>query len=648
MSIAAAKILTTLSKPAATWLGGILSKWIEKKIGRSVAEKRLWDQITRRIISQTKSMASRYMVVTTVAFPKMAVPLQRIYVPLTIEDFRHKSFRVESFPADLFANGGRVLLVDFAGMGKSTIAKTIYVHALEEKKFLPILIDLRRLTDESIEKALSLQFGLGEKYDDLFVEFLHGQPLLYIFDGFDEVSDEFKVRVGRNIRDFVDHAPSAKFLLTSRQETLFSSFTDFNLCHIRELEKREAVLLIQKYGDAFDAVDPAKELLAELNANHSEVVDSFLKNPLLTSLLFRAFEYRSVIPVKRGVFYRQVFDALFDTHDLNKETGYVRGKRTGLHHDDFHRSLRGMASLFRQKRVVEVKEGDFISMAKQISSDICPDLTFSAADFLYDALHAVPIFTKDGDFIRWSHKSLLDYFLAEFLLRDYSKSKEEALERVAFSADSFSSENFLTLVQEADPQLFAKAVTIPAVKDILRRYEWIRGLIPKSFDAEAGNEIANLFMGYEVCCLSESGDVEWSNEGTFDRYGVNGSEYFPRVTYLFESPKAQIVFLIHRSMAALLVPLQMGAIAHLARFIHPRPVRMGGEDRYRAPQVTVALFQRCLAANFESADEEVRDVLDLTGTQALDIPLIGPLRATLQSLESTVTRSVGARGSDIF
>jgi len=647
MSLTAAKILTTLSKPAITWVGGILSKWIDRKLEKSQAERKAWGQITTRVINQTRTMAARYMKVTTVAFPKLAVPLLKIYVPLTIEESDRKSFRVETFPNELFGGEGKILLVDSAGMGKSTIAKIIYIHSLEEEEFLPLLIDLRRLTDESIEKALRIQFGITAKNEEIFSEFLHEQPLLYIFDGFDEVMDDFKVKVARNIRDFVDHAPLAKFLLTSRQETIFSSFTDFSLCHIRELEKREAFSLIQKYGDAFDAKDPAKELLNELDANHSEAVESFLKNPLLTSLLFRAFEYRSVIPVKRGVFYRQVFDSLFDTHDLNKETGYVRGKKTGLHHDDFHRSLRGMASLFRQKRVVEVKEEDFLQMARQVSSNLCPDLIFTPSDFLHDALHAVPVFVRDGAYVRWSHKSLLDYFLAEFLLRDFSGSKEGALEKVAFSLESFASENFLTLVQEADPSLFAKAVTVPAIKEVLQRYERIRKLVPSSINSDAANEVANLFMGYEACCLSESSDVNWTDDGFVAYEGIERNEYFPRVSFLLGA-RGQIVFLIHKSMAALRVPMKMGALAHVARFIHQRPVRMGRQDQHRVPNNPVPLLHGYSKNGFEGADEEVKDVLDLTGTQALDIPLVKSLRVALQTLEDTVNRSVGARGGDIF
>lgn len=647
-SMAAMKILTTLSKPAAAWVGEILSKWIGNKIEKSQSERKLWSQIATRVISQTKVMSARYMKVTTVAFPKVAVPLLKIYVPLTIEDSGRDSFRVDGFPEKLFDGEDKIILVDFAGMGKSTIAKITYIKSLEEKKFLPILIDLRRLTDEAIESALLRQFGLAPKHGDLFSEFLHAQPILYIFDGFDEVAEDFKIKVARNIRDFVDHTPLAKFLLTSRQETLFSSFTDFNLCHIKELEKKEAVLLIQKYGQEFDAVEPAKELLRELSANHSEAVDSFLKNPLLTSLLFRAFEYRSVIPVKRGVFYRQVFDALFVTHDLNKETGYIRGKKTGLHHDDFHRSLRGMASLFRQRRVVEVKEADFLDMAKQVSSVLCPDLIYSPDDFLHDALHAVPIFVRDGDYIRWSHKSLLDYFLSEFLLRDYSDSKEAALGRVAFSSESFASENFLALVQETDPQLFAKAVTVPAIKEVLGRYELIRGKIPKNVDQEVANGVANLFMGYEVCCLAERSDSDWVHDNFAVYDGIDRSEYFPVISFFFGEPKGQIIFLVHKAMAALRVPLKMGALAHVARFIHQRPIKMSREDNYRAPDKPIALLHGYMGSGFDGVDEELLEVLDNTGTQDLHIPLVGPLRASLQSLEGLANRSVSARGGDIF
>jgi len=357
-----------------------------------------------------------------------------------------------------------------------------------------------------------------------------------------------KLEVARLIRDFVDRTDVGRFIITSRPELPFSDYTDFTSFKIKELNREEAHSLITKYGSAYKIEDRAKALLEELKARHDGPVESFLKNPLLASLLFQAFEFKSVIPVKRGVFYRQVFDALFETHDLNKETGYVREKKTGLHHDDFLRAVRAIAKLFRERRVVEVGANEFLEMAKTVSKSLCPDLSFTAEAFLGDVVNAVPIFVRDGQYVRWAHKSLMDYFLCEFLLRDYSESKEEALHANAFGIAAQTNENFLVLVHEADPILFAQAVTIPAITLLIKKYEQLVEVLPKTLPAELAGHAAVFFMNYEVVCSVKP----------FDYRSKFTNGYVPLMIY--ELTNGSLGIFLNGAAAALNVPALLGRV----------------------------------------------------------------------------------------
>jgi predicted NACHT family NTPase len=358
-----------LSKAAISWLTSDFLRRQESK-KKKAADEKSWNEVASGIVKQTKDMANRLSKITTVAFPNHPVPLESIYVPLTLKVANSdESCLVNNFPKGFFHKNKKLILVDVAGMGKSTLSRTLFISALEEKVHLPVLIDLRRLTRNSkIEAVLAEQFGIKQSNYDTFVQLILSKPILYIFDGFDEVADDEKNEVARVVRNFVDRAPAANFLITSRPELLFSDYTDFCQVRIQGLTKDEAHELVKKYGSAFEIEDRAKSLLEELRARHDEPIHSFLENPLLTSLLFRAYDYKSIIPVKRSLFYKQVFDALYESHDLNKETAYVRGKRTGLHHDEFHAALRAIASQFRQRKVIEVSVNEFIAMAKEVST----------------------------------------------------------------------------------------------------------------------------------------------------------------------------------------------------------------------------------------------------------------------------------------
>jgi NACHT domain. len=100
---------------------------------------------------------------------------------------------VDGFP-DIFAEGNRKnLIVDTAGMGKSTLAKRIFVDLVEKKQYYPLLLELRRLSGDKgiiggIEAMLELpQYGMG--VGELEKLFSVGN-FVFIFDGFDEVPRE--------------------------------------------------------------------------------------------------------------------------------------------------------------------------------------------------------------------------------------------------------------------------------------------------------------------------------------------------------------------------------------------------------------------------------------------------------------------------
>lgn len=642
---------TTAAKAATTWLGSQLAQWIKDRKS-SAEEAKLWNKITTIVLKQTKTTAERYSKITTVAFPREPVSLDSIYIPLTLEDsLSGQEALIDEFPKKLLQKNRKILIVDVAGMGKSTLSRIIFLKSLEERIHLPILIDLRRIDgSEDIENALAKQFGLTSKHIELFSEFLSTQPLLFLFDGFDEVNQSKKNQVARTIRHFVDRSESGRFIMTSRPELPFSDYADFTSFHIKELTKEQAHQLVRSYGKAYGISDSAKALLEELHAKHDGPVASFLKNPLLTSLLFRAFEYKSVIPVKRGVFYRQVFDALYEAHDLSKETGYVREKKTGLHHDDFHRVLRAIAKLYRQKRVIEVDLDTFRSMAKDVSKTLCPDLAFPPEALLHDAVHAVPLFIQDGNLIRWAHKSLLDYFLCEFLLRDYSESKEEALQRASAGIHCKVNENFLVLVHEADPILFAKSITLPAIDRLIERQQLISKKIPSDIPENITEDISTFFMSFEaIYSPEEDGGTEAWVQSSPDLL-FSTEDFFPQLLYSFGPEKGSIGIYMHEAAAALNVPMMAGTIPRATGYSMMReyPKSNGSADFPRPEGVTPFIGSRTSKKDWASAEDDFASLMGLLQGSEIMLPTREILLQAKQNLHKLVEVSIKARSNEIF
>ena len=135
------------------------------------------------------------------------------------------------------------------------------------------------------------------------------------------------------------------------------------------------------------------------------MIDDFLQNPLLVSLLFVAFDYKQTIPLKKHIFYRQVYDAHFDSHDLSKGDGYVHEKKSKLDIDDFDKILRFIGFECIKQQKIEFSKDELLLIIEHAKT-FCVGITFNASDLFEDLLKSVPLFCQDGGYYKWVHKSL--------------------------------------------------------------------------------------------------------------------------------------------------------------------------------------------------------------------------------------------------
>lgn len=234
--------------------------------------------------------------------------------------------KIEGYPKELLDKYSRILITDTAGMGKSTLMKRMFLDVIDGQFGIPIFIELRRLNENNdILNEVAIQLGgLNDGFDKEILEtlFVDGE-FIFFFDGYDEISSSNKAFVTRNIQDFVAKASNNKYILTSRPEEELACFGEFQEFRIRELKKVESYDLLRKYDISGKT---SRMLISKLKTGNYSMINEFLKNPLLVSLLFAAFDFKQTIPLKKHIFYRQVFDAYFDSHDLSKGDSYVHEK----------------------------------------------------------------------------------------------------------------------------------------------------------------------------------------------------------------------------------------------------------------------------------------------------------------------------------
>lgn len=401
--------------------------------------------------------------VNTIVFGNNRQKLSDLYVPLTLISKKNfDEFKIPVDNSDLLNRNKKILISSTAGMGKSTLAKKIFLDIINYKIGIPIFIELRRLTDknsivgELVKKFKPLHSNLVAQ--SIFTMIEQG-GFIFIFDGFDEIEDKFKPKVIQKINYFISKTIGNNFIITSRPETALNSFGDFQEFWIKDLEVKEAFEVLRKYGKN---VEYSQELISKINGDAFESIQEFLKNPMLVSLLYKAYEYKRRIPYKKHLFYSQVFDALYENHDLTKE-GFTREKKSKLDINNFEAVLRYIAYKTAIVRKTEYTKTELIDFITKTHSFL--GIKFSSSDFIKDLTTSVPLFTVEGNYYNWSHKSLQDYFAARFIQIDSSDKQNKILWKIYNSINCDRFNNILDILYDIDYKTFRNTIIYWLSKD---------------------------------------------------------------------------------------------------------------------------------------------------------------------------------------
>ncbi|MDI9313000.1 MAG: NACHT domain-containing protein [Limnohabitans sp.] len=412
----------------------------------------------------------RVSIINTLVFNNSQRFIKDIYLPLTLVEKTEKKeikHKIQSFPSELLNKYEKLLITDNAGMGKSTLVKKIFLDTIDEKKGIPLLIELRRLSkDKKIIAEIQEQLNsLAKDFNNsLLLQLLTEGGFVIFLDGYDEIPLSDREIVTEDLQSFISKDTNNTFILTSRPENALKGFGDFQEVKIEPLKKKEAFELLRKY----DKQGPVSTLLIKkLEETDMANISEFLTNPLLVSLLFTAFQHKQTIPFKKHIFYRQVYDANFESHDLTKGDSYTHDKYTKLEIDDFHRVLRHIGySCLKDNQRIEFNKDEILALIRK-AKIFCVDLNFNESDFLKDLLSTVPLFTQDGNYFRWAHKSLQEYFAAQFIYLDSKGQQSKILLQLYNNPSLDKFINILDLYYDIDTKTFRSTILF----DLLQLYK---------------------------------------------------------------------------------------------------------------------------------------------------------------------------------
>jgi hypothetical protein len=418
---------------------------------------------------------NKHLYMNTIVFKNQQKTINDLYIPLTViknDDKRSEHaemISINTFPSDFMPKYGKILLIDSAGMGKSTIIKYLYLLSLKCNKGVPILIELRKLgkDDSIIDFIMDEINGISKEFKKKEIcSLIESGDFIFFFDGYDEIIDENKSIVTDNLQSFISKADKNLFIISSREESSLSCFGNFQRFDIRPLNKIEAYSLIKKYDNDGDL---SKQLINKLETEENlKIINEFLTNPLMVSLLYKAFEYKASIPYKKNIFYRQVYDALFEDHDRSKGSAYVHEKRSKLDIEDFYTIMKILGFLTLKVGISYSKDEiiNFLKKCKKLAIGI----NFSENDFVYDMVNSVPLFVKEGIEYKWIHKSFQEYFAANYICIDAKEKESTYLTQMINSNSVDGYYNVLDFCYDIDYKEFRKTIIYPIIKDYIQYY----------------------------------------------------------------------------------------------------------------------------------------------------------------------------------
>lgn len=96
---------------------------------------------------------------------------------------------------------------------------------------------------------------------------------------------------------------------------------------------------------------------------------------------------------------------------------------------------------------------------------LCVGLSFSESDFLDDLVKAVPVFIKEGTNYRWSHKSLAEYFAAQYVCTEGKQTQDKIFSSMWEDERLYHFKNVLDQIYDLDISAFRKHFILPVARE---------------------------------------------------------------------------------------------------------------------------------------------------------------------------------------
>lgn len=414
---------------------------------------------------------SNYLV-KTLLYRHEGKPLYSFYECMDVE-YNEENISIEDIK-NIIEIGNKLIISGLAGMGKTMMLKYLLLKSIDNSKYIPMLLELRTINDMNIEqidieellyqKLCGKKFNLEKRYFEYSLEMCE---YFILFDGYDEVRGDRRMKVMEQIKEFSDKYPYNYYLMSSRPEEDFINWNGFKEIEVIPLSLAKAVSLIAKLD--YDK-QVKQKFVKELQDKLYEKYQSFASNPLLLTMMLMTYEVNGFVPDKRNDFYEMVFATLFNRHDAHK--GYRREIRCKLGESEFKNLFSFICFRSFFKGEYDFSESKLLEYIRLGMEKYNLKERFDEREYFKDLENSVCLIMKDGLYYRFVHRSFQEYFAAVYTtaLSDYEQQK---LIKCTMKRKKIFSvyENYLEILGELQRKRFERNILYPILKELKTEYE---------------------------------------------------------------------------------------------------------------------------------------------------------------------------------
>lgn len=451
----------------ASILTTILKDPISKAFGWTLdeAKKGTNEQKIKKSISTLAEKITNVVKVKTIYKGDESIDLYDFYIPTRVDNVSSRIEHISHIDAHSIVLEGTV------GQGKSIFMRYLTYQEAQQRQRIPIFFELRRLEEnQSLEEAIytTIKNWIPLFNREYFAKVAESGSLVLFLDGFDEVPREKLKSLLNEIEGWCERYPEMQLVISARPESEIQKSNFFKVYELSNYRFYEQCKLINKLV----AEEESNKILKQAISDSTVEIKELLKTPLMVTLFVMKYRASLEIPENPGEFYQELFSVLISRHDKTKP-GFKRQLNSNLSETQLQEVFEEFCYLTGNKRKLVFSHVEAVEIIETCLSK--KKFQPNPIDVLEDFSKVVCLLLKDGLDYSFIHRSIQEYFYANFILKKPERAKEKFFFEYSKNGYMyFQISGAIYFIEKGDLYSYYKYFKLPVIVEYIHCYQMTR------------------------------------------------------------------------------------------------------------------------------------------------------------------------------